>query len=58
MHRRQRRAGVGLEGVFPQCFGYINLTHHKGLADKIEKCQRRFTNRIYCLSNLFYEDRL
>jgi len=32
--------------------------HHKGLADKIEKVQRRFTKRIYGLSNLSYEDRL
>ena len=32
--------------------------HHKGLADKIEKIQCRFTKRIYGLSNLSYEDRL
>ena len=30
--------------------------HHKGLADKIEKVQRRFTKRIYGLSTLSYED--
>jgi hypothetical protein len=32
--------------------------HHKGLDDKIEKVQRRFTKRIHGLSNLSYEDRL
>jgi len=28
--------------------------HHIGLVDKIEKDQRRFTKRIFCLSNLSY----
>jgi len=31
--------------------------HHIGL-NKIEKVQRRFTNRIFCLSNLSYRYRL
>ena len=32
--------------------------HHIGLVDKIKKVQRRFTKRIFCLSNLSYKDRL
>jgi len=30
--------------------------HNIGLVDKIEKVQRRFTKRIFCLSNLSYKD--
>jgi len=32
--------------------------HHINLINKIEKVQRRFTKKLYCMSNLSYKDRL